>query len=119
MNSSCEKTIEDKMVEEAGFTEVVEEIDRVFSTVQDRQKRLLSMLWTVEIIEACKGDLHKARKVLSGKALSNEKVFAYYEKYGKLPTNRKIAEICGVSEQSLSRTYKTFREKLKVKCKLL
>ena len=119
LNSSCEKTIEDEMVDEEGFTEVVEEIDRVFSTVQDRQKRLLSMLWTVEIIEACKGDLHKARKVLSGKALSNEKVFAYYEKYGKSPTNRKIAEICGVSEQSLSRTYKTFKEKLKVKCKLL
>jgi hypothetical protein len=113
LNSSCEKTAEDKMADEAGFTEVVEEIDRVFTTVQNRQKRFLSMLLTVEIIKACDEALDKAKNVLTGKELFSEEVLDYYKKHGKLLTNRKIAEICGISEQSLSRTYKNFKEKLK------
>lgn len=113
LNSSCEKTIEDKMVADAEFVERIEKIDCIFSTVQDRQKKSLSMLLTVEIIKACDEDLEKAKNVLTGKELFNEEVLDYYKKHGKLLTNRKIAEICGVSEQSLSRTYKTFKEKLK------
>ena len=119
LQPSREKSIEDKMVDEAEFIAFVEKINAFFSGVQDRQKRLLSMLLTVKIIEACDKDLDKARNILVGKELFNEEVFDYYEKHGKLPTNRKIAEICGISEQSLSRTYKNFKEKLKVKCKLL
>ena len=101
------------MADESAFITLVEKINDVFTTVQDRQKRLLSMLWTVEIIETCDEDLDKARNILVGKELFNEEVFDYYEKHGKLPTNRKIAEICGISEPSLSRTYKNFKEKLK------
>ena len=37
----------------------------------------------------------------------------YYEKHGELPTAKQIGKILGVSEQSLSRTYKNFKEKLK------
>ena len=40
-------------------------------------------------------------------------LFDYYEKHGELPTAKQIGEILGVSEQSLSRTYKNFKEKLK------
>ena len=42
-----------------------------------------------------------------------EKVLDYYKKHGELPTAKQIGEILGVSEQSLSRTYKNFKEKLK------
>ena len=58
-------------------------------------------------------DLDKAKNVLSSKELINEEVFDYYEKYGELPTAKQIGVICEVSEQSLSRTYKNFKEKLK------
>ena len=92
---------------------LVEKINDVFTTVQDRQKRLLSMLLTVEIIKACDEDLDKAKNVLTGKELFNEEVFDYYKKHGELPTAKQIGEILGVSEQSLSRTYKNFKEKLK------
>ena len=101
------------MADESAFVSLVEKINGVFNTVQDRQKKLLSMLLTVEIIKACDEDLDKAKNVLTGKELFNEEVFDYYEKHGELPTAKQIGGICGVSEQSLSRTYKNFKEKLK------
>lgn len=113
LQSSHEKTAEEKMEEESAFHSLVERFDNVFSTVQERQKRLLSMLLTVEIIKACDEDLEKARQVLEDKELFNEEVYDYYEKHGELPTAKQIGLVCGVTEQSLSRTYKNFKEKLK------
>ena len=113
LQSSHEKNAEDKMADESAFVSLVEKINGVFNTVQDRQKKLLSMLLTVEIIKACDEDLGKARQVLEDKELFNEEVLDYYEKHGELPTAKQIGVICGVSEQSLSRTYKNFKEKLK------
>ena len=113
LQSSHEKNAEDRLAEESVFISLIDRIDEVFTTVQDRQKRLLSMLLTIEIIKACDEDLDKAKNVLSSKELINEEVFDYYEKYGELPTAKQIGVICEVSEQSLSRTYKNFKEKLK------
>ena len=113
LQSSHEKNAEDMLAEESAFISLIDRIDEVFTTVQDRQKRLLSMLLTIEIIKACDEDLDKTKNVLSSKELFNEEVFDYYEKYGELPTAKQIGILCGVSEQSLSRTYKNFREKLK------
>ena len=113
LQPSHEKNAEDKMADESAFVSLVETINGVFNTVQDRQKKLLSMLLTVEIIKACDEDLDKAKNVLTGKELFNEEVFDYYKKHGELPTAKQIGGICGVSEQSLSRTYKNFKEKLK------
>lgn len=113
LQSSHEKTAEDKMTDESAFITLVEKINGVFTIIQDRQKRLLSMLLTLEIIKACDEDLDKAKNVLTGKELFNKKVLDYYEKHGELPTAKQIGEILGVSEQSLSRTYKNFKEKLK------
>ena len=113
LQSSHEKNAEDKMADESAFVSLVETINGVFNTVQDRQKKLLSMLLMVEIIKACDEDLDKAKNVLTGKELFNEEVFDYYEKHGELPTAKQIGLLCGVSEQSLSRTYKNFKEKLK------
>ena len=108
-----EKTAEENLVEESSVISLIEEIEDVFSEVQDRQKRLLSMLLTVEIIKAFNGDVDKAKELLCDKEIFNQEVFDYYEKNGELPTAKQIGKILGVSEQSLSRTYKNFKEKLK------
>ena len=113
LQSSHEKTAEAKLADESAFITLVERIDDVFTTVQDRQKKFLSMLLTVKIIKACDEDLDKAKNVLTGKELFNKEVFDYYKKHGELPTAKQIGKILGVSEQSLSRTYKNFKEKLK------
>ena len=113
LQSSHLKNAEDRLADDSAFVSLVEKINGVFNTVQDRQKKLLSMLLTVEIIKACDEDLDKAKNVLTGKELFNEEVFDYYEKHGELPTAKQIGLRCGVSEQSLSRAYKNFKEKLK------
>lgn len=113
LQASHEKTAEDKMANESAFISLVEKIDYAFSSVQERQKKLLSMLLTVEIIKACDEDLDKARQSLEDKDIYNAEVFDYYNKNGALPTAKQIGVLCGVSEQSLSRTYKNFKEKLK------
>ena len=113
LQASHEKTAEDKMADESAFISLVEKIDDAFSSVQERQKKLLSMLLTVEIIKACDEDLDKARQSLEDKDIYNAEVFDYYNKNGALPTAKQIGVLCGVSEQSLSRTYKNFKEKLR------
>lgn len=112
LQASHGKTQEDNFIEEETFISLLDRIDSVFVTVQERQKRLLSMLLTVEVVKACNEDLDKARQVLSGKKLFNKEIITYYETKGELPTAKQIGEQCGVSEQSLSRTYKNFKEKL-------
>ena len=113
LQANHEKTAEDKMADESAFISLVEKIDDAFSSVQERQKKLLSMLLTVEIIKACDEDLDKARQSLEDKDIYNAEVFDYYNKNGALPTAKQIGVLCGVSEQSLSRTYKNFKEKLR------
>jgi DNA-directed RNA polymerase specialized sigma subunit len=113
LQASKEKTAEENMIEESAVISLIEEIEDVFSEVQDRQKRLLSMLLTVEIIKAFNEDVDKVKKLLCNKGIFNQEVFDYYEKNGELPTAKQIGKILGVSEQSLSRTYKNFKEKLK------
>ena len=113
LQASHEKNAEDKVVGESAFISLVEKINNVFATIQDRQKRLLSMLLTAEIIKACDEDVDKACKVLAGKEMFNKEVLDYYNKHGKLPTAKHIGSVCKVSEQSLSRTFKNFKEKLK------
>lgn len=112
MQVGREKTAEDMFIDESAFISLVDKIDSVFATVQERQKRLLSMLLTVEVVKACNEDLETARQFLTGKKLFNEEIITYYEMQGELPTAKQIGEQCGVSEQSLSRTYKNFKEKL-------
>ena len=89
LQTSHEKNAEDKMADESAFVSLVEKINGVFNTVQDRQKKLLSMLLTVEIIKACDEDLDKAKNVLTGKKLFNKEVLDYYKKHGDHPPERK------------------------------
>lgn len=113
LQASKEKTAEEKMVDECAVISIIEEIEDVFSEAQERQKRLLSMLLTVEVVKAFNEDIDKAKEILCGKEFYNEEVFDYYTNNGELLTSKQIGVICGVSEQSLSRTYKNFKEKLR------
>ena len=109
------KSIEDKLVEESAINELVCKIESVFSSVQTRQKRLLSMLITAEIIKAFDGDIERSLKVLNGKEIISREVTDYCAEHGDLPTAKQIGEWCQVAEQSVSRTYKNFKEKLRKK----
>ena len=104
-------TPETAVIAEDGLKALVGQIDSVFQTVQERQKRLLSLLLTAEIIKALDYDIMGAANLLQGYAFFNKEIIAWHDKNGDIPTAKQIGDICGVSEQSLSRTYKNFKEK--------
>lgn len=107
---------EEAIVLKDGLKELIVQIDNMFQTVQERQKKLLSLLLTVEILKALQYDVKEAESVLNGYSFFNMEIINWYKKYGDIPTAKQIGEHCGVSEQSLSRTYKNFKEKLKQNC---
>lgn len=109
---SHEKSAEDKLVEETAWIELIERINNLFNAIQDRQKKLISMLLTTEIIKALDYDIHQAKRLLKDTQMFSLQVFDYYEQNGQLLTAKQIGTLCGVSEQSLSRTYKNFKEKI-------
>lgn len=104
---------EEKVVAKERLEEQIAQIDTVFQTVQDRQKRVLSLVLTAKILEEFSNDVKGTSKLLAYYGFFNAEIIDWYDNYGDIPTQRQIAQTCGVSEQSLSRTYKNFVEKLK------
>ncbi len=111
-NASAENAV----VAEDSFKRLIVKIDCVFKTVQVRQKKLLSLLLTAEILKALEYDVKEAVKLLGECNFFNREIIGFYEKLGHIPTAKQIGEECGASEQSVSRTYKNFKEKLQKNC---
>lgn len=104
-----EKNAEEKIVERDSLNDRLKDIEAEYLDAQDRQKKILSMLLTAEIIKSQGLDLIKTNRF----AFFNKDILDYFEINQKLPTAKIIGELCGVSEQSISRTYKNFKIKLK------
>ena len=109
LQRSKEKNAEEKIVERDSLNDRLKDIEAEYLDAQDRQKKILSMLLTTEIIKSQGLDLIKTNRF----AFFNKDILDYFEINQKLPTAKIIGELCGVSEQSISRTYKNFKIKLK------
>ncbi|MDE7440140.1 MAG: hypothetical protein K2N23_06515 [Clostridia bacterium] len=109
-------TPETAMIAKDGLKTLAGRIDSVFQTVQERQKRALSLLLTVEIVKALDYDIKAIVNLLQGLAFFNKTIIDLLKADNDVPTAKEIGDMCGVSEQSLSRTYKNFKEKLKQNC---
>lgn len=109
-------TPETAVIAEDGLKALVGQIDSVFQTVQERQKRSLSLLLTAEIVKALDYDIKAIVDLLQGLAFFNKEIIDRLKVSGDIPTAKEIGQACGVSEQSLSRTYKNFKAKLKQNC---
>lgn len=83
-------------------------LNKMFQSVQVRSQKLLSMLLTSKILEEFGGDFEPIRLILEAYSFYSPEIAEQYIKKKKIPTARQIAEICGVSEQSASRTYRNF-----------
>lgn len=109
LQPSKEKNAEEKIIERDSLNDRLRDIEAEYLDSQDRQKKILSMLLTTEIIKSQGLDLIKTNRF----AFFNKDILDYFEINQKLPTAKIIGELCGVSEQSISRTYKNFKIKLK------
>lgn len=104
---SAEQSMEDR---EKQF-DLIRRIDVAFRTCQDRQKPLLSRLLTAKLIPAI--DLNDDTLLeLETISFIDKPLMKEYLSGMGMPSARQIAEEYETSEQSVSRTYKTFLEKV-------
>lgn len=101
------KTTEDELNETNQAVEFIKHIDEVFSTRQARQKTLLSKLLTAKLIEAI-WNSEQLLTVARTQSFFNEEIYTDSCRRQAPITAREIASSLGLSEQSVSRTFKVF-----------
>ena len=98
---------DNELLEIESATELLEKIDIIFSKRQERQKPLLSKLLTAKIIKQLI-DYPDLFVVAKKTAFFNNEIYEQTLKHGNPPTAKEIGESSGLSEQSVSRSYKVF-----------
>lgn len=107
---------DDKLIAKDNFNELFCKIDTIYASLQNResQRRLFSMWITVYLIEISGKENRDFSRRLAGKDYFSKQVAAFYLKKSRNPTKGEIAELCGVTPQSASRTFRMFEEKMRV-----
>lgn len=101
------KTAEDELTEKNTAAEFIKHIDEVFSSRQARQKPLLSKLLTAKLSEEILNDEYLL-EVVRSQSFFDEDTYAASCNRDAPITAREIATTLGLSEQSVSRSYKVF-----------
>lgn len=92
---------------EEGISSVLGKIDKAFATLQERQKPIVSDMITIRICPFLSESDRMVHPFVSKSVMDD------WLRYGTIPTQRDIANKYGRDEASISRTMKTFLEKLK------
>lgn len=108
-----ENSAEEDAVNRSAAIELLNLVEVVFLDCQERQKRMFSLALTSDVVKAFDEDIATAHEILNEFAFCSEEWFMVYRENGKVLTAREIARICGVSEQSFSRAYKNFKQKIR------
>ena len=98
--------IEGMFINEENKKQVLDKIEKVFNSLQDRQKSLISDILTIKLWL----DLDETDEKYS---FINKDAIKEWKKSGVLPTQREIAGKYERNETSVSRTVKDFQKKLK------
>lgn len=98
---------DDKIIELDSATDLIQKIELVFSKRQERQKPLLSKLLTAKIVGQLI-DYPDLLVVAKKTTFFNNDIYEYTLREGTPPTAKEIGAGLGLSEQSVSRTYKVF-----------
>lgn len=102
---------EQQMEQNENQLEIIRRVDAVFQTCQERQKSLLSYLLTARLIPEM--DLNEyILEQLERISFVDIELLKEYIASGKMPSARQIAIEFELTEQSASRTLKTFFEKV-------
>ena len=110
---ASDKLTEDSIIELDAAKELLEKVDEVFKKTQDRQNPLLSKLITAKISQQLQSD-EKLLSIAKKKAFFDLDIFEMSIKRGTPPTAKEIGEKLGLSEQSISRTFKEFVKRLEI-----
>lgn len=108
---ASDKLTDDFIIELDTAKEFLEKVDEVFQERQERQKPLLSKLITAKISQLLQSD-GKLLAIVNKMNFFDSDVFETSITRGSPPTAKEIGEKLGLSEQSISRTFKEFIKKL-------
>ena len=89
----------------------LDKVEITFNNLQNRQKPLLSVLITSKLMLEVSEDSSLLDHFKS-KAFFNDDIYQKMLQSGEQPQAKEIANLFGITEASLSRTWKTFKEKL-------
>ena len=92
------------------FDKIKAEFKRLSNRTDTR--KLISMRVTAAIIEAVEDQMSELVETLETYEFFNDEVYGIYLTQKRIPNAKNIADLCGVSEQSASRTYKNFISKI-------
>ena len=107
MVSCSDYTQENEADEKEAVVLLLKRIEKFYNSRQDRQKPILSMVITAKIYEQILEKEPLLQELKKCDFYSRE-VELHFTKNKAVPTARQIADIFGVSEQSLSRTWNKF-----------
>lgn len=100
-------SIEDELLAAASIEDLLVKVDTVFTSLQDRQKPIVSDMITARIWSILSEQQGKSYSFISSE------VIEILKKTGQAPTQRAIADKYGRDEASISRTVKEFIKNLK------
>lgn len=92
------------------FDKIKAEFKRLSNRTDTR--KLISMRVTAAIIEAVEDQMSELVETLEMYEFFSDEVYGIYLNQKRIPSAKNIADLCGVSEQSASRTYKNFISKI-------
>ena len=101
-------SIEDDMADAGSVDELLDTIENTFTSLQERQKKIVSDTLTARIWTMLSNEQAKTYCFIS------EEIIQICNETGQPPTQRAIAEKYGRDEASISRTVKEFLKKLKI-----
>lgn len=105
-----ESNAEEDYIQRDTCMRFLDNIEGVFFKIQGRQKAAVSMLLTANLAFEFEDEV--VFKYFKTKQFYDERVFRMCVDRGEPISNRIIAEMLGVKESSLSRTWKGFKEKI-------
>lgn len=115
--SSKEQTAEEKLDKESSLIDIFDAIEETYLNLSDRPttKKIIAMLLTAKIIECLGGDTIQVKYYIEDRPYYSDEVVKTYVEQNNILSDKEIANICGVSQPSISRTFKNFIKSVKLK----
>lgn len=106
---------DDGLMQEENCEELLEKIEAVYNGLQNRdtQRKLFSMWITMYLIEISNSANEKFIRKLEQEDFFDKDIVDFYKKMGRPPQKGELANLCGVSLQSASRTFRMFEDKIR------
>lgn len=104
-------TPEEQIILEDDIFILAEKLEKEYDNLQERTKPIIKKLLTAKLIAEI-GVSNRYEKFFNGRNYIDNSIVEDYINDKKVPTAREIADLLGINEASVSRTFKTFLNRI-------